>query len=63
MLTEFSEEYMGIECSICLKSYEKSEKIVILSCNDKHHFHKMCLDGWNKMKASEKCPICSQNLS
>ena len=46
---------LGEECSICLESYQKNDKIVQLTCN--HIFHKDCIGEWLQKKQNN-CPLC-----
>ena len=33
-------------CPICLVKYEEGEELVVLSCDDRHFFHKECITDW-----------------
>jgi hypothetical protein len=44
------------ECSICLESVKKNDKIYKLNCG--HIFHIDCLNKWNK----NTCPYCRSNI-
>ena len=43
------------KCSICLGSYENTDKLIILNC--KHCFHSDCIKEWLK-EYDYKCPVC-----
>jgi hypothetical protein len=45
-------------CTICLDTFQHSEKIRTLICN--HIFHEKCIDEW--IKKTERCPNCNQNI-
>ena len=47
-------------CVICVKNYQKSEKIYKLP-NCKHIFHKECFDPW--IKFHKTCPMCRIDLT
>lgn len=49
------------ECRICFQNFYPEEDIMILPCNNKHAFHKGCIENWFKM--STKCPMCRKDLS
>lgn len=48
------------ECRICFSTYSLNEELVILPCNQSHHFHYSCLSLW--LKASPSCPMCRHNF-
>jgi hypothetical protein len=41
-------------CAICMCPYEEGEEIRQLNCQ--HHFGKLCIDSWLKIRSS--CPLC-----
>lgn len=47
-------------CGICFCEYELNEDVVILTCNNKHHFHKDCITKWIKINGS--CPKCRKRV-
>lgn len=54
---EPSEEEGSVkECVICLGLFEKDEELIGHKCNEKHLFHKGCMEKWGQV--SMKCPIC-----
>jgi hypothetical protein len=57
--TELLNEYEGKDCNICIETYKKDDKIVILPCN--HVFHNECIENW---LCNEKvtCPICRKDV-
>ena len=52
------EENLLNECSICLETYLKDDKICILQCE--HTFHEKCIKEW--LKNNESCPNCRENI-
>lgn len=46
------------DCSICLETFKKGDKISITKCN--HIFHKNCINVWFINK--KICPLCKNNL-
>lgn len=45
------------QCSICLQEYEAdTEQVIVLYCNEKHHFHAHCIKAWLELKG--QCPLC-----
>lgn len=58
------------ECSICFEDLKKfgDNKIVCLTCNVQHAFHRTCLTEWYKAKYEiylerPTCPICRSIIS
>ncbi|XP_078431338.1 putative RING-H2 finger protein ATL12 [Wolffia australiana] len=45
----------GLECSICLSSFEEAEILRLLP-NCKHAFHTKCVDQW--LQVHSCCPLC-----
>lgn len=48
------------ECSICLYTFEVDQSIKILPCDEKHFFHKVCIDKW--LGNHKACPICRKEI-
>jgi E3 ubiquitin-protein ligase RNF13 len=49
------------ECSICLESYVKNQKVISLPCN--HVFHSKCIKPWiTKNEQSPTCPNCRETI-
>lgn len=46
------------ECRICMQDYSENDLIMMLPCNELHHFHNSCLREW--LKISQACPLCRQ---
>ena len=46
-------------CAICLKAYEKGNKVFFLPC--KHHFHIECIKPW--FDKNHICPNCRFNIN
>jgi hypothetical protein len=44
------------QCAICLANYVVGDKLRMLQCDARHHFHQSCCDDWLKLNAS--CPVC-----
>ena len=44
------------ECAICMQGYVVNEKIITLTCSEKHHFHSDCIISW--LQVNNKCPLC-----
>lgn len=47
------------QCAICLKAYQKGQKVFFLAC--KHHFHIDCLKPW--FDKNHVCPNCRFNIN
>lgn len=41
-------------CAICMKEYEKHDKLLTTPCN--HNYHYDCIRGW--FRKNNTCPIC-----
>ncbi len=46
-------------CAICLKVYERGNKVFFLGCG--HHFHIECLKPW--FDKNHVCPTCRYNVN
>lgn len=46
-------------CAICLKAYEKGQKVFFLPC--KHNFHIECIKPW--FEKNHICPNCRYNIN
>ncbi|CAD8191532.1 unnamed protein product [Paramecium pentaurelia] len=44
------------ECGICMHDYIIDEKLLILPCDPKHHFHLQCIQAW--LLINSTCPKC-----
>ena len=51
---------MSVECSICL-SVISDENRKCLNCDQRHVFHKFCIDLW--LETRNSCPICRAEIS
>ncbi|CAD8112663.1 unnamed protein product [Paramecium primaurelia] len=49
------------ECGICLQVYSRNEELLILPCNQQHHFHMHCIKAWLIINFS--CPKCRSKIS
>jgi Ring finger domain len=49
-------------CPICILDFEEGDDIRVLPCDEKHRFHKDCVDPW-LLELSSSCPICREGLS
>ena len=49
------------ECTICLYDFKISQVIKILPCDNKHIFHKACIDKW--LGNHKACPICRKEVN
>jgi hypothetical protein len=47
-------------CAICLSGYVEGEELRVLKCDNRHHFHKACIDDWLLINAS--CPVCRKSV-
>ncbi|KAL1193412.1 putative E3 ubiquitin-protein ligase RHY1A [Cardamine amara subsp. amara] len=47
------------DCSICLESFTKGDKLISLPCN--HSFHSSCLNPW--LRACGDCPYCRRAIA
>lgn len=50
---------MDIECAICLTGFISNELIYDL-CDNKHIYHKNCLDEWKTR--GDSCPVCRKTI-
>ena len=48
------------ECYICLDSVKENPTMRQFACT--HTFHPKCISQWIRMKRTEKCPVCRQDL-
>ena len=48
------------ECGVCNKPYKEGENIVMLGCDETHHFHEKCIK--NELKKTNICPICGWDI-
>ena len=49
-----------LTCSICLQDFGQDDQVTRLNCNDKHIFHKACLQ--KALEAKLNCPICRKSV-
>lgn len=57
--------HSGHQCSICLETLNKEDKVAQLPC--KHLFHRHCIAGWlqqgiSTLATTAKCPNCAQPM-
>lgn len=48
-------------CCICMLEFIENEVIKIMPCNNKHLFHKCCIDKW--LINSKVCPTCKKDIN
>ena len=48
-------------CSICMIPFEIKDTIRVLPCNNKHIFHKTCIDKW--LSHNKACPTCRKEIT
>ncbi|OAF68189.1 hypothetical protein A3Q56_04061 [Intoshia linei] len=48
------------KCHICIKTFNKSDKIKILMC--KHAFHSVCINPWFFDFKKNTCPTCKTEI-
>ena len=46
------------KCVICWEEFDLGQELRTLSCDDKHFFHRKCVDTW--LDKYSKCPICNR---
>ena len=51
---EDNSELLGEKCTVCLETFQKGEKVIILEC--KHSFHSNCILRY--FHSNNKCPHC-----
>jgi len=56
-----TEEKERESCSICMIPFALAETIKILPCNNKHIFHKTCIDKW--LSHNKACPTCRKEMT
>ncbi|KAH8921891.1 hypothetical protein BT69DRAFT_289705 [Atractiella rhizophila] len=49
-------------CPICVDSFNDGDDIRILPCDQRHRFHRDCIDPW-LLNMSPLCPLCRLDLS
>ncbi|CAD8120986.1 unnamed protein product [Paramecium sonneborni] len=49
------------ECGICLQVYCRNEELLILPCNQQHHFHLHCIKTW--LILNFRCPKCRSYIN
>ncbi|CDW90250.1 ring finger domain protein [Stylonychia lemnae] len=55
---EYFRQKKFMSCKICHKEFNENEKIVELSCQNKHIQHKDCADTWFNTQYHLNCPNC-----
>jgi len=53
---KYHDELKDMECSICTENFNEDEDLAILPCNERHVFHRGCIQKWFEKKKS--CPLC-----
>eukprot|EP00744_Colponema_vietnamica_P012644 GILI01017739.1.p1 GENE.GILI01017739.1~~GILI01017739.1.p1 ORF type:complete len:293 (+),score=72.84 GILI01017739.1:71-949(+) len=48
-------------CCICTDEFEEDDVVTILPCDERHFFHKACVDQW--MIARGSCPLCRHDYT
>ncbi|CAD8083006.1 unnamed protein product [Paramecium sonneborni] len=48
------------DCAICMCSFEDNDKVIILTCSEKHVFHTDCIVDW--LKLNSNCPLCRKQV-
>jgi E3 ubiquitin-protein ligase RNF115/126 len=56
--SENYEEFLKINCLVCMDSYNKDEITIKLFCN--HFFHENCILDW--LKLHNTCPVCRYEM-
>ena len=46
----------GIECAICMDTFEPGQKVTALPCDIRHYFHTRCILSWSR--TTRNCPLC-----
>jgi hypothetical protein len=49
------------ECIICWGSYNQTEIVTKLKCNDKHYYHSTCIENWITA-GNNSCPMCREPI-
>jgi hypothetical protein len=61
-----SVESLDDACAVCLCSFEPSDKLLALPCNDSHCFHRHCIQQWFDTMSQRSlvlvCPLCKAEL-
>jgi E3 ubiquitin-protein ligase RNF13 len=53
----YSSDFELKDCPICLLEYVVNQsEVVVLPCNQNHHFHHKCIVSW--LEINDSCPIC-----
>lgn len=62
------DKYVGLNednerevCCICMLPFEIEENIKLLPCNNKHIFHKNCIEKW--LSNNKNCPTCRKEIN
>mmetsp|Transcript_43668 Transcript_43668/g.57865 ORF Transcript_43668/g.57865 Transcript_43668/m.57865 type:complete len:80 (+) Transcript_43668:968-1207(+) len=52
-------------CIICFANFLPKDDVSQLNCNERHIFHKACLESWMKSDSTNNtlsCPICRSTM-
>ncbi len=60
-LIEINEENERDVCCICMNAFCVDEYVKILPCNNKHVFHKTCIEKW--LSHNKACPNCRKEIT
>jgi hypothetical protein len=48
-------------CCVCIQPFEVKDVIKLLPCNNKHIFHKVCIEKW--LNSNKACPTCRKEIT
>jgi len=54
------EEVAMQRCVICLESFTRSNKLMMMACHCVHSYHEKCLETWLRIKNA--CPLCRMEV-
>ncbi|CAD8053099.1 unnamed protein product [Paramecium primaurelia] len=61
ILYDQSKDHMeNTDCAICMQILQNQEKVIVLSCSEKHVFHTDCIVDWLKLNLN--CPLCRKQV-
>ena len=49
------------ECIICWNSYNDTDQVTQLKCDQRHFFHTSCIEDWIK-SGNSTCPLCRKTI-
>jgi len=60
-LIQVNDENERDVCCICMGNFNLDDSVKVLPCNDKHIFHKGCIEKW--LTHNKACPTCRKEVN